>query len=127
MANYKEADISGKSWIRCANIVIENPHASTGLPVYATFREEVVLDLGNGDYSITPYIRPVMSGPVPRRTLWVSIDPATTFDLYDPVTGQKTGTTMTHAELYAIMYSAYRTEAEKSDAAIEAANTTANT
>ena len=34
---------------------------------------------------------------------------------------------MTHAELYAIMYSAYRTEAEKSDAAIEAANTTANT
>lgn len=118
MANYKESIVSGKSWIRCGGIMIDNPHSSLGVPVKAVFREEIVVDLGNGTYSISPYYRdPVPQYQLPKRTLGVLVQPQLTFDLYDPVTGEKTGATMTHAELYAILYSAYRTEAEKSDAA----------
>ena len=126
MANYKEADINGKSWIRCTNISIENPHASTGLKSYVCFREEVAIDLGNGTYSITPYVRPVLEAPVPRRVLWAEVNPTATIDIYDPVTGEKTNQTMTHAQLYGILYSAYRTEAEKHDLLMqqqESANT----
>lgn len=111
MPNYKEDQVVGTVWMRCANIHINNPHASLGPPPIATFFEEEIIDMGNNKFVISPSkIKPVSA----------VVDPVNgVIDLYDPVTGSKIeGQTMTHAQLYAILYSAYRTEADKRDIAL---------
>lgn len=123
MANYKESTLQGTSWRRCRMIQINNPHASLfQQKAAATFYEEDVIDLGNGQLVFLPE-------PGPKTVFSVVVDPTKTFDIYDPITGQKVeGQTMSHAQLYGILYSAYRTEAEKRDLAYaEASNTTSNT
>lgn len=120
MANYKERSVQGVSWKRCNSIQITNPHISTNRPIRATFLEEEIVDVGNSTFLITSssFYKP----------LNVDVNPSATFDIYNPTTGEKVeGQTMTHAELYSLLYSAYRTEAEKRDILLESANPIANT
>lgn len=113
MANYKEQDITGVSWRRCGSISIINPHSSKGITPSVNFYEEDIIDIGNGKFVTTS----INNNGGPFMSIVVEVNPTATFDIYDPTTGQKVeGQTMTHAELYGILYSAYRTEAEKRDA-----------
>lgn len=125
MANYKEQNVNGISWRRCSLIQISNPHSSKSQQPSASFIEEDIVDTGNGKYIIS------QTFSVPPIN--VPINPMATFDIYDPTTGQKVeGQSMTHAQLYGILYSAYRTEAEKRDVLFQnhqaaLANLSANT
>ncbi len=107
MADYKEFIGQGKSWKRCKAIRIENLYNNIR-PNKAIFYEELVAEL-NGT-SITQE-----SG-----SILVDIDPTCDFELYDITTAEKTGKVMTHAEVYSILYSLYRHEAEKRDAQVAA-------
>lgn len=103
MPDYKETTLSGNSWQRCPQIVIDNPRG--GVPS-VRFDEEVVLAV-NGEE-----IRRPAAGVV------VAFDPAKSFPLLDPTTGLPTGATATYADAYALLYSAYLAAALERDAAL---------
>ena len=92
MPDYKESVISGNSWQRCPQIVIDNPRG--GSP-YVRFDEEVVLAVNGQEVR-----RPV-------GTIVVPFDPAREINLLDPTTGLPTGTSATYGDAYALLYSAY--------------------
>jgi len=46
----------------------------------------------------------------------LNYDPEKTFDIYDPVTLEPTGQTMTHQEMYLALFSAYMSTAKARDA-----------
>lgn len=97
--NYSETTVTGQTWQRCHQVVIENPR--TGQPV-VRFEEERVLSLTGGAELRTP--APGLSLP---------FDPSKTIAMRDPATGEVTGQVVTYGEAYALLYSAYL------DAAIE--------
>ena len=101
--NYNETTVTGQSWQRCCQVVIENPR--TGTPV-VRFEEERVLALAGGAELRTP-----------APGLALSFDPAKTIALRDPATGEPTGQTVTYADAYALLYSAYLSAATERDAA----------
>lgn len=111
MPNYNETSVSGTRWTRCREIHIQNPHASRGVPT-VTFVEEEVINMGSDymplpkDHTVFPTINTIM------------FDPAAVINVYDPVTCQPTGTTMSMGEVYVALFSAYMTEATKRDAAV---------
>ena len=92
MASYQSSTISGEAWTRCPEITISNP--TDGQPSI-TFREERVALIGS-DKLITPLNRIV-----------VAFNPDDVIPLYNPETMEPIGTSITHGEVYAIMYSAY--------------------
>jgi hypothetical protein len=102
MASYQSTTISGEAWTRCPEITIHNP--TDGQPLIA-FREERVALIG-GEKLITPLSRIV-----------TAFDPAADIPLRDPETMEPTGGTVSHAEVYAILYSAYIHAALTRDAA----------
>lgn len=121
MANYKQSTIQGTTWRRCRMIQIHNPHSSLfEQKPTATFYEEDVVDVGN---------KLIFLPDTGTNTVFsIKVDPTETFDIYDPLTGEKVeGQTMTHAQLYTILYSAYRTEAEKRDYELTSSNNNINT
>jgi hypothetical protein len=89
---YKQTDISGSEYVRCPQIVIENPLAGQAL---IQFREERVAVLPDRNI-ITP-----------EGLIVVPFDPGATIALRNPMTDELTGATITHGEIYAILYSAY--------------------
>ena len=112
MANYKETDLVGVSWIRCRNITITNPMAGTidqitkqpNIPT-AYFQEEKVIsidgtktfiDIGNCSKKFTP---------------------TEVINLRDPDTGELTGATSSHSELYKLLNSLYLQTALERDQA----------
>lgn len=101
--NYNETTVTGQVWRRCCQIVVENPR--TGHPL-VRFEEERVLTLNGGAELRTP-----------EGGLSVPFDPAKTITMRDPATGQATGQTVTYAEAYALLYSAYLSAANERDAA----------
>lgn len=112
MANYKETNLAGVSWIRCRNITITNPIAGSMEPgneiaaiPTAYFQEEKVISIDGVQSTID-------SGSCLRQ-----FNPTEIINLRNPDTNELTGTTMTHAELYVILYSLYLQTAEARDLA----------
>lgn len=103
MADYKETSVTGSSWQRCHQVVVDNRRTATPS---IRFDEERITALDDGD--------------TVRRdlgTLVVPYDAAAVVALRDPATGEVTGETMTHEEIYAILYSTYIGTALARDAA----------
>jgi hypothetical protein len=93
MSNYAETTVTGQVWQRCSQIVIDNPRHA--VPT-VRFEEERVVSLDTGDE---------LRKPAPGITQ--DFDPALTVPLRNPVTGELTGDSISYAEVYAILYSAY--------------------
>ena len=108
--NYNETTVTGQAWQRCCQVVIENPRA--GQPL-VRFDEERVLAL-DGDAEMR----------TPLGSLAVPFDPAKTIAMRDPATGEPTGATVTYADAYALLYSAYLSAAAERDAAQQPAEPT---
>lgn len=111
--NYKETNLAGTSWTRCKSITITNPLAGeTPLPgitptlkPVALFYEESITQLTEGS-------------TFKRDTGYCSTEfnPVSTIALIDLETGLPTGETVTHAELYRILFSLYMQTAAARDA-----------
>lgn len=91
MSDYNETTISGKSWQRCNEIRINNPRC--GPPSVDFVEERVIVADSESRQAL--------------GVLTVAFDPARTFALRDPTTGEMTGSYMTYGEAYAVLYSAY--------------------
>ena len=102
MADYKATTTTVASWQRCYRIVIEN--ALNAVPRMDCLEEVVTVTDGHA-------VREIVPGCA------MTFNPAAVVPLRDPVTGDPTGQTMTQAEMYAVMYSAYRHAADERDAA----------
>lgn len=103
MSNYNQVTVPGTVWTRCYEIVIRNPYL--GLEKSATFSEENVVTIDNRIISNT------------KRFLHKQFNPTEVINLRDPATGTLTGSTLTHEELYTILYSLYlQTSIEKDQA-----------
>lgn len=103
MPNYKETARTATSWQRCCKIVIDNPLDQQ--PV-VRFEEESILDPGDD-----PAIRRALDG------ISLPFDPAKTFDLRDPRTGDLIpGAASTYGDAYVLLYSAYMAAAIARDA-----------
>jgi len=103
MANYRETQVSGDSWIRAKRIILENPLNS---PPQAHFIEERVIVAGTelADMSTDGYIKINVLGTPLNDTM---TDPTTSFNLLNPETDEVIGTA-TYSDIYAIMYSLHR-------------------
>jgi len=115
MANYKETNLSGVSWLRCRAVTINNPLPGMGefdhltqqhLGPVSYFQEEKVISIDG--------VQSVMDVGACRKVF----NPTDTIPLLDPETGLPTGTTVTQGELYVILYSLYMQTATERDAAI---------
>jgi len=93
VANYNETVGTGTMWTRCHKIVIENPYL--GLEKVIKFFEENVVTINN---------KIIVKE---SSTVKNSFNPNSTINILDPETGQSTGETITHQELYNILYSLY--------------------
>lgn len=102
MPDYNETDLTGKAWQRCHEFSIANTRGT--LPV-VQFYEERVIALEDG--------AEIRQGLGP---LTVAFDPAREIALRNPETGEPTGATMTYADAYAVLYSAYLDAAVERDA-----------
>lgn len=101
-ALYQPTDVVGQEYTRCYQVVIDNHRQRAPI---ATFFEERVLVASGGS-------RGQATGQVE-----MPYDPAAEIALIDPTTGEPTGATITGAELYAMVYSAYMHAALARDAA----------
>lgn len=113
--NYRESNITGSTWVRCRAVTITNPHESqlvapgplsTGVQPTAYFQEEQVVTLPNNQVILRDL-----------GSCQKAFSPSAVIPLLDPTTGLPTGTTVTHGELYAILYSLYIQTATERDAA----------
>lgn len=102
--NYQEIATSGSMWTRSNKVTISNPYNQTPS---VHFEEERVIQLDGGAAPIT--------NPNPRF-LSANFDATASFPLLDPVTGEPTGATATHQELYVMLHSLYIKTATDSDA-----------
>ena len=108
MANYKQTDVTGSSWVRCNSINIRNYY---GISPIIEFSEEEIFELGDTRIS-KPYTRTASLMPI----LHIQYDPTATVNIYNPDTLEPTGQTITHADLYGMLFSAYIDSAKKIDA-----------
>lgn len=102
MPDYNETDLTGKAWQRCHEVIIAN--ARNTLPIIQ-FYEERVIALEDG--------AEIRQGLGP---LTINFDPTREIALRNPETGEPTGATMTYADAYAVLYSAYLDAAFERDA-----------
>lgn len=100
---YAQSAVTGVEWTRAKRVVIANPLA--GQPE-VRYDEEVVLATSSGQNIHKS-----------RGYLTVPFDPDAVIDIYDPETGEKAGQTITQAEAYGVLFSAYMTAAHARDAA----------
>lgn len=90
-ANLQEVTVTGPKWLRCNRIVVENPDECTPLLAIST---EYVAALDDGT-------RIRKAGP----SITVVFEPTNTVPLVDRETLAPLGTSMTHDEIYNIMFS----------------------
>lgn len=102
--NYKETELVGTSWTRCHTVHIINKYKENPKII---FGEETVVELGPG-----------MPPLITNYGIEISAD----FDqvngnipLLDPITGESLGTSISHTELYSILYSLYIQKAHDRD------------
>jgi len=105
MANYKETSGSATTWTRANRVMILNPlEPEVGKQI--SFFEETVAKVGDtvirsdSGYTSAYYV------------------PDKQVELLDPQSGEPTGKTITHAEIYQAIYSMYITAAKARDLAI---------
>ena len=99
--NYKELNITGTSYRRSKFIKIDNPVNSTP-SIY--FVEEQVTTLNTGE---------ILTKEVDQ--LLTRYDPLAVITIINPSTGTPTGNTMTHDQVYQVIYSIYMEAATKRD------------
>ena len=104
MPDYKESQVAGTRWQRCNRIVINNPY---GAMPNIRFDEEERVALGDR----------TLGNPV-GGIIKDFDNPALTFPLCNPATGEATGTTMTYGDVYAVLWSLYMALAEERDAEV---------
>ena len=100
-ANYKETTATGTTWTRCTRVVVNNDINETP---YVLFFEQQVFNL-EGQQTLKD------SG-----VLRQDFEPDAVIPLINPQTGEATGATVTQAEAYAVLYSAYLQAAMARDA-----------
>lgn len=106
MTDYNESTVAGSKWTRCKAIHITNEYGR--LP-HIIFGEEELLDVGDTD----PIHKSVGS------EIHANFDPVNgNIPLLDPTTNQPLGTSITHIELYTILYSLYMQKAQERDNAL---------
>lgn len=98
MANYKESQVSGTSWVRANEIIIGNPYE--GMP-QIHFREEEVLLVGDKT------MRQPVAGMVFKPLTASFAEPATQFNLVHPDTDAVIGSS-TYQDVQVLLYSLYR-------------------
>jgi len=108
MSDYRQQQGVALSWRRAAQVTINNPLA--GVPSLG-FQEEDVVQ-ANGQTFRTPLGA--------TSALTVPFDPAGSIALVNPETGAPLGATVSHQELYVILYSVYLKAAQDRDIAAEA-------
>lgn len=107
MPDYRQANGQANSWRRAREVHIKNPRGGTPM---VSFVEEDVVQFGNQEARV-----PVLpAGGVAHGYF----EPGGVIQMRDPQTGELTGTTVTHAELYAIMHSLYIQLALERDASM---------
>lgn len=104
MPDYNESQVAGHVWQRAHQIVIDNVR---GTPPTIRFDEERVVAFEDGTEIRNPL-----------GSLVVPFDPAKQVPLLNPLTGEPTSTSISHGEVYAIIYSAYIAAASERDAAL---------
>lgn len=104
MSDYKESNIAGTSWQRCNEVQIFNTRGA--VPKVKFYEEQIIVLEGSGE------IRQAVG------SIEVGFDPAKVVPILNPETGDGTGQTITYAEAYAILYSAYLAAAKERDAQI---------
>ena len=101
-ANYRETTTTGTTWTRCTRVVVNN---DLNEQPYVLFFEQQVFNMG---------------GQQILKDLGVlrqNFDPdGVILPLINPQTGEATGATITQAEAYAVLYSAYIQAAMARDA-----------
>lgn len=102
MSNYKESSVAGTSWVRCSTVIIQNDLGETPTVV---FTEQRVINLDGAQQIVQP-----------MGSVRLGFDPATPLPLVDPATNLPTGETVTHAQAYQILHSAYIQAAMARDA-----------
>jgi len=85
--------LAGESYVRCQQVIIDN---RLGRAPSVTFQRQRVIGADGGAVAQQPL--------APRP---MAFDPAASVPLIDPETGAETGETITHAEIYAVIYSAF--------------------
>lgn len=103
MPDYRKGTVSGTTWQRCCRVDIRNPLNG---PSVVDFYEEQVIVLSETDTLL--------------RTVGgcsMEFSPTSSIPVYDTTTGTQTGTTITHADVYTALYSAYMAAALARDAA----------
>jgi hypothetical protein len=105
MTNYTKTTVPGVSYIRARQITVYNPLNAP--PRLSILEEEVVTTAAGGVFQ-----RDVSS-------LDIDYDPAAAIvPILDPTTGLPSGQQLTHAQIYAILYSVYFQAAIARDAAL---------
>lgn len=101
--NYQESQIQGSTWTRCRTVTVINPHSSTNQTPMAYFQEEKAVAFGD---------TVLLSD---RGSCGIAFDESASVPILDPQTGQPTGQTFTHADLYKMLFSLYMDTAKKRD------------
>lgn len=115
MSNYQQTEGQSTKWRRCDRVEITNPLG--GNPVIV-FHEQDVVRIGNS----TPFTSRVTGIPQP----FAAFDMSGVINLYNPETLQPTGETISHVQLYTILFSAYLESALQRDAFQPVTDTTPN-
>jgi len=105
MAQYQEQTGQGQVWQRCYSIAVDNP---LGGQATITFNEEKVMSIAD------QVVR------TPHAMCRKKFNAQMTFPIRNPQTGEPTGDTMTHLELYNILYSLYMHTAQQRDGVVPA-------
>lgn len=85
--------VAGESYRRCNQVVIDNPLG--GSPSVA-FGQETIIGTGSGQVA-----------HIPLQPIQMPFDPSVVIPVINPQTGEPTGGTISHGEVYALIYSAY--------------------
>ena len=107
MPDYNETQLTGQAWQRCHEVSIAN--ARNTLPIIQ-FYEERVIALEDG--------AEIRQGLGP---LTVAFDPTREIALRNPETGEPTGDSMSYADAYVVLFSAYLDAALERDASVGSA------
>lgn len=108
MSKYQEQTVSGQEYQRCYRIVIWNPYQQAP---EVLFEEEGIFKKSDG--STIHNNRIAENGGVIKKTV---NDLNESFNVYDPVTQQKTGEVAQLSTVYGLIWSVYMNEALKRDA-----------
>lgn len=103
-ANYAQTNVAGTSWKRASSVNISNPYNGQARVV---IHEEIRTEMG--DRALSQF----------SEALETTFDPNGSFPQIDPTTGEETGVTVTHEEIYVALHSLYIHLAKKRDEALK--------